>query len=85
MLAGPAGGDPKQGDGVAAAGEGEGQGAGAVRLKPGGQPVADAVSPGRREPVRNGRAQPALRGAGQAKRVRISAARVRRAALPAAA
>lgn len=75
----PAGGDPKQGDGVAAAGEGDGQRAGAVGLEPGGQPFADAM-----DPVRDGGTQPALR-AGQAKRVRSSAARVRRAALPAAA
>lgn len=79
MIARPAGGDLKQGEGVAAAGEGEGQGTGAVGFKPGAQPVADAD-----DPVRGGRAQPALR-AGQAKRVRRSAARVRRAALPAAA
>ena len=79
VVAGPAGGDLKQGDGVAAAGEGEGQRARAVGFKPGAQPFADAMDPGRA-----GRAQPALR-AGQAKRVRSSPARVRRAALPPAA
>lgn len=79
MVAGPAGGDLKQGDGIAAAGQGEGQRAGCVGFKPGAQPVADAM-----DPVRDGRTQPALR-AGQAKRVRSSAARVRRAAAPASA
>lgn len=79
MLADPSGGDVEQGDGVAAAGQGEGQRAVAVCFKPGGQPVADAG-----DPVGIGRAQPALR-AGQAKRVRSSAARARRAALPASA
>lgn len=80
MVAGPAGGDLQQGDGVAAAGQGKGQRAGAAGFKPGGQPGADAI-----DPARGGGAQPALRGAGQAKRVRRSPARVRRAALPAAA
>lgn len=80
MVAGPAGGDLQQGDGIAAAGQGERQRTGAAGLEPGGQPFADAV-----EPVRGGRTQPALRGAGQAKRVRSSPARARRAALPAAA
>jgi len=76
----PVGGDGQQGDGVSSSGQGQGEGPLDVRLKPGGQPFADAVDPGR-----GGRAQPALRGAGQAKRVRRPAARVRRAALPAAA
>ena len=79
MGAGPAGGDLKQGDGVAAPGQGERQRTGAVAFEPGAQPGADTLRPGR---VR--RVQPALR-AGQAKRVRSSPARVRRAALPAAA
>lgn len=80
MVAGPGGGDLKQSDGVAAAGQGEGQRARAVDFKPGGQPVTDAFDPGR-----DGGAQPALRGAGQAKRVRRPAARVRTAALAPAA
>lgn len=79
VIAGPAGGDLEQGDGVAAAGQGEGQRIRGAGLKPDGQPFADAVQPGR-----GGRAQPALR-AGQAKRVRSSPARARRAALPASA
>ncbi len=79
MVARPCGGDPKQGDGVAAAGEGEGQRAGAVDREPGGQPFADAI-----DPVRDDRTQPPLR-AGQAKRVRSPAARVRRAAAAASA
>ena len=79
MVAGPAGDDLKQGDGIAAAGEGERQRAGDAGFKPGAQAFADAM-----DPVRGGRAQPPLR-AGQAKRVRSSAARVRRAALPASA
>ena len=79
VVAGPAGGEVEQGDGIAAAGQGDGQWAGAVGVEPDGQPFADPVQPGR-----GGRAQPALR-AGQAKRVRSSPARVRRAALPASA
>ncbi len=79
VVAGPAGGDLQQGDGVAAAGEGEGQRPVRPGFEPRAQPFADAV-----RPCGAGRAQPALR-AGQAKRVRSSPARVRRAALPPAA
>ena len=79
VIAGPVGGDGQQGDGVSAAGQGQGEGAVGVRLKPRGQPFANLAEPGGA-----GGIQPALR-AGQAKRVRRAAARVRRAAAPASA
>lgn len=84
MVAGPAGRDAQQGEGIAAAGQGQGQRPVRAGLEAGGQPVTDAVRPGRASAGRAGRAQPALR-AGQAKRVRSSPARVRRASLPPAA
>ena len=72
----PAGGQMQQGEGVAAAGQGEGQRPVGAAIQTPIQPLADAGGPGREV-----RAQPPLR-AGQAKRVRSSPARVRRAALP---
>ena len=72
----PAGGEMQQGEGVAAAGQGEGQRPVGAAIQTPIQPLADAGGPGREV-----RAQPPLR-AGQAKRVRNSPARVRRAALP---
>lgn len=84
----PVGGDPQQGDRIAAAGQGQGDGAIDVGLKPRGQAVArpaDPAGPGRavriaQPPLRaGGRAAGAAGAAAQAKRVRISPARVRRA------
>lgn len=79
MIAGPAGRDPEQGEGVAAARQGEGQRMRNIGLKPLGETPADPADPGR-----IGGRQPALR-AGQAKRVRSSPARVRTEALAAVA
>ena len=76
----------QQRDRVAAAGQGEGDGITDVRLQP-----AVEDRPRLRQPARNDRAQPGLRaggraaGAAQAKRVRISVARERRAAEEASA
>lgn len=91
MIARPAGGDPQQGDGIAAARQGQGDGMIGVRLQPGGQTIArpaDPAGPGTAFRI----AQPPLRAGGraagaaaQAKRVRISAARVRRAGAAASA
>ena len=72
----PARGEMQQGEGVAAAGQGEGQRPVDAALQTRLQPLAGAG-----DPRRVVRAQPPLR-AGQAKRVRNSPARVRRAALP---
>ena len=69
----------KQGHGIAAAGQGQRQRLLNISLEPVGQPPADPADPGR-----IGGRQPALR-AGQAKRVRSSAARVRTEALAAVA
>lgn len=74
---GPVGGEMQKGDGIPAAGQGDGDGPGGVTLQPVGQ-----ARLGPPEPVRDGIAQPGLRaaaGAAQAKRVRISVARVRSA------
>lgn len=78
----PPGRDAQQGDGVAAARQGDGDRVIDVGLEPA---VEDRPRPLR--PFRRDRAQPGLRaggraaaGAAQAKRVRISVARVRRAA-----
>lgn len=80
----------QQGDGVAAAGQGEGQWRRRVSLQAGGQTAVGA-----KDPVRIRRVQPGLRAGGrvvagaragvQAKRVLISVARVRWAAVAVAA
>jgi len=85
VVAGPTAGDGEQGQGVSAAGQGEGEGPVGTGFKPCGQPVPNAVKPGRVGPGRNGGAQPALRAAGQANWVRSAVARERTAALAAAA
>ena len=85
VVAGPARGDRKQGDGVAAAGQGQGDGPVDVGFEPRGQPFANTVRPGRDDPGGVGRAQPPLRAAGQANWVRNAAARARTAALAPAA
>ena len=80
----------QEGDGVSAAGQGEGEWRRDISLQAGGQ---TAVGPG--DPVRIWRVQPGLRAGGrvvagaragvQAKRVPISVARVRWAAVAVAA
>ena len=91
MGPGPIGGEVKQGDGIAAAREGDGEGRVTVRQQAGGQ--ADLALG---DPVRGGTAQPGLRAGGrvvvaggragvQAKRVPMSVARVRWAAVAVAA
>lgn len=81
MVPRPVGGDAQQGDGIAAARKGQGDRVSDVGLKPGGQTIARPA-----DPAGFGIAQPPLRAGGraagaaaQAKRVRISVARVRRA------
>lgn len=85
MVPRPVGGDAQQGDGIAAARKGQGDRVSDVSLKPSGQTIArpaDPAGPGTAFRI----AQPPLRAGGraagaaaQAKRVRISVARVRRA------
>lgn len=82
----PSGHQMQQGDGIAAAGQGDGN-----RMIDMGFELAVEDRPRLRQPARNDRAQPGLRaggraaGAAQAKRVRISVARARRAAEEASA
>lgn len=79
VTAGPVGGDPQQGDGIAASRQSQGQGRVAVALEPAGQAGAGPLQPGGRLGQPGLRAGVAGAAGAQAKRVRISVARVRSA------
>lgn len=87
---GPVSGEVQQGDGIPTAGQGDDERARGLCFQPGGQPLF-----GPNDPVRSGPAQPGRRAGGrvaagaragvQAKRVPISVARARWAAVAVAA
>lgn len=79
MVPRPVGGGVQQGDGVAPARQGQGQGRVDVALKPSGQAGPGPLQPGGRLGQPGLRAGVAGAAGAQAKRVRISVARVRSA------